>query len=142
MEEFKVLDFIFAILQITLAVGLMGFWGMFYVTEYKNKDRKMSETEYKHELSFPLPDLGWVLPNLIISSIGLLLREPFGYFFTITAASGMMFLGLIDLAYNLQNGGFKIKEHGFDAYMSIFIVSVMLIFGPIFLIFGWFNMML
>jgi len=142
MEEFKVLDFIFAILQITLAVGLMGFWGMFYVTEYKNKDRKMSETEYKHELSFPLPDLGWVLPNLIISSIGLLLREPFGYFFTITAASGMMFLGLIDLAFNLQNKGFNIKEHGFDAYMSIFIVSIMLILGPIFLIFGWFNMML
>ena len=142
MEEFKVLDFIFAILQITLAVGLMGFWGMFYVTEYKNKDRKMSETEYKHELSFPLPDLGWVLPNLIISSIGLLLREPFGYFFTITAASVMMFLGFIDLAFNLQNGGFNIKEHGFDAYMSIFIVSVMLILGPIFLIFGWFNVML
>lgn len=136
------LNFIFAILQIILAVGLMGFWGMFYFTEYKNKERKMSETEYKHELSFPLPDLGWVLPNLIISSIGLLIGADFGYFFTITAASGMMFLGLIDLAYNLQNGGFNIKEHGFDAYMSIFIVSVMLIFGPIFLIFGWFNMML
>jgi hypothetical protein len=137
-----VLNFIFAILQIIIAIGLIGFWTMFYITEYKNKDRKMSEVEFKHELSFPLPDLGWVLPNLIISSIGLLLSESFGYFFSITAASGMMFLGLIDLAFNLQNGGFNIKKHGFDAYMSIFIVSIMLILGPIFLIFGWFNMML
>lgn len=131
------LNFIFAIFQLLIAVGLIGFWVMFYFTEVKN--RKMSEAEYKHELSFPLPDLGWVLPNLIISSIGLLIGENFGYFFTITAASGMMFLGLIDLAYNLQNGGFNTKEHGFDAYMSIFIVSVMLILGPIFLIYGWFN---
>ena len=101
----------------------------------------MSEVEYKHELSFPLPDLGWVLPNLVISAIGLLLGQDFGYFFTITAASGMMFLGLIDLAFNLQNGGFKIKEHGSDAYISIFIVSGLLILGPIFLVFGWFNLM-
>ena len=102
----------------------------------------MSETEFKHELSFPLPDLGWVFPNLIISSIGLLMGENFGYFFTITAASGMMFLGLIDLAFNLQNGGFNTKKNGFDAYMSIFIVSVMLILGPIFLLYGWFNVSL
>ncbi|MHA1193766.1 MAG: hypothetical protein ACTSP9_16005 [Promethearchaeota archaeon] len=131
------LNFIFAIFQIIISVGLLGFWIMFYFTEVKN--RKMSEAEFKHEISFPLPDLGWVLPNLIISSIGLLLGENFGYFFTITAASGMMFLGLIDLAYNLQNEGFNTKKHGFDAYMSMFIVSVMLILGPIFLIYGWFN---
>ena len=136
------LNFIFAIFQILIAIGLIGFWVMFYFTEYKNKDRKMSETEFKHELSFPLPDLGWVFPNLIISSIGLLMGENFGYFFTITAASGMMFLGLIDLAFNLQNGGFNTKKNGFDAYMSIFIVSVMLILGPVFLIYGWFNVSL
>ena len=138
------LNFIFAIFQILIAIGLIGFWILFYFTEYKNKnnDRKMSETEFKHELSFPLPDLGWVFPNLIISSIGLLMGENFGYFFTITAASGMMFLGLIDLAFNLQNGGFNTKKNGFDAYMSIFIVSVMLILGPIFLIYGWFNVSL
>ena len=133
------LNFIFAIFQLLIVVGLIGFWVMFYFTEYKNEERKMPEVEYRHELSFPLPDLGWVLPNLLISAIGLLLGEDFGYFFTITAASGMMFLGLIDLAYNLQNGGFNTKEKGFDAYMSIFIVSVMLILGPIFLVYGWFN---
>lgn len=135
----NMLNIVMAIFQLLISVGLIGWWLMFYFTEVKN--RKMSEVEYKHELSFPLPDLGWVLPNLIISAIGLFLNQGFGYFFTITAASGMMFLGLIDLAFNLQNGNFKIKEHGFDAYMSIFIVSVMLIFGPIFLIFGWFNLM-
>lgn len=133
------LNFVIAIFQIVISVGLLGFWIMFYFTEVKN--RKMSEVEYKHELSFPLPDLGWVFPSLVISAIGLLLGQDFGYFFAITAASGMMFLGLIDLAFNLQNKKFNTKEHGADAYMSIFIVAVMLIMGPIFLIFGWFNLM-
>ena len=127
-----------AIFQFLIGFGIVAFWVMFYFTEYKN--RKMSEVEFKHEMSFPLPDLGWVFPNLIISAIGLLLEQAFGYFFTITAASGMMFLGLIDFAFNFQNGGFNIKERGSDAYMSIFLVVVLLVFGPIFLIYGWFNL--
>ncbi|MHA1509740.1 MAG: hypothetical protein ACTSO6_13680, partial [Promethearchaeota archaeon] len=118
------LNIVIAIFQIVISIGLAGFWIMFYFTEVKN--RKMSEAEFKHEISFPLPDLGWVLPNLIISAIGLLQGLFFGYFFSITAASGMIFLGLIDLAFNLQNGKFNTKKYGMDAYMSILIVSVML----------------
>ena len=112
---------------------------MFYFTEVKN--RKMSEVEFKHEISFPIPDLGWVLPNLIVAAIGLLLEQWFGYLFTVIAASGMMFLGLIDLAFNLQNKKFNIKEYKFDAVLSIFIVAIMLIFGPIFLFYGGFNLL-
>jgi heme/copper-type cytochrome/quinol oxidase subunit 2 len=133
------LNIIFGVFQILIAVGLIGFWLMFYFTEYKN--RKMTEVEFKHEMSFPLPDLGWVLPNLIIASIGLLLEQWFGYLFTVTSASGMMFLGLIDLAFNLQNKKFCIKKYSFDAYMSIIIVAIMLIFGPVFLIYGGFNLL-
>ena len=132
------LNIVFAIFQLLIAVGLIGFWVMFYFTEVKN--RKMSEVEFKHEMSFPLPDLLWVLPNLIVAAIGLLLEQWFGYFFTVTAASGMMFLGLIDLAFNLQNKKFNVKEYKFDAVLSIFIVAIMLIFGPLFLIYGGFNL--
>ena len=132
------LNIVFAIFQLLIAVGLIGFWVMFYFTEVKN--RKMSEVEFKHEISFPLPDLLWVLPNLIVAAIGLLLEQWFGYFFTVTAASGMMFLGLIDLAFNLQNKKFNVKEYKFDAVLSIFIVAIMLIFGPLFLIYGGFNL--
>ena len=132
------LNIVFAIFELLIAIGLIGFWVMFYFTEVKN--RKMSEVEFKHEISFPLPDLLWVLPNLIVAAIGLLLEQWFGYFFTVTAASGMMFLGLIDLAFNLQNKKFNVKEYKFDAVLSIFIVAIMLIFGPLFLIYGGFNL--
>ena len=130
------INLIIAILQILLGIGVIGFWIMFYFTEYKNP--KMSELAFKHEMSFPLPDLGWVMPCLFISAIGILMEQKFGFFFSALAGSGMMFLGLIDLAFDIQNGVFKQKNA--DAYMGMVIVALMLIFGPIFIIYGWLNL--
>lgn len=130
------IDLIIAILQIFLGIGFIGFWIIFYFTEYKNP--KMDEVAFKHEKSFPLPDLGWIMPCLFISAIGILLDQKFGYFFSALAGSGMMFLGLIDLAFDIQNGVFKKKEFG--TYMGILIILIMLIFGPICIIFAWFNL--
>ena len=132
------INIMMAIFQILIALGLIGFWISFYFTEYKN--RKMSEVEFKHELSFPLPDLGWVSSTLFIASIGLIMDQKFGYFFSAIAGSGMIFLGLIDLAFDIQNDKFNTKEHGFDAYFSIFIVLLCLIMGPIFIIYGAFGL--
>ena len=101
----------------------------------------MSEVELKHEKSFPLPDLGWIAPTLFIAGIGLLTEQSYGYLFSAIAGSGMMFLGLIDLAFLTQNKLFNPKTRGFDAYMSMFIVSLMLILGPIFIIYGAINLL-
>ena len=133
------IDMIIAIFQILIALGIIGFWINFYFSEYKN--RKMSEVEFKHEISFPLPDLCWVTPTLIIAAIFLLLEQKFGFLFSVIAGSGMIFLGLIDLAFDLQNKKFYAKEYGFDAYMSVVIVGLMLIFGPIFIIYGALNLL-
>ena len=130
------INLIIAILQILLGIGVIGFWLMFYFTEYKNP--KMSEVAFKHEMSFPLPDLGWVMPCLFISGIGILMEQKFGFFFSALAGSGMMFLGLIDLAFDIQNGVFKQKNA--DAYAGMVIVALMFIFGPIFIIYGWLNL--
>ncbi len=130
---------IIAILEVIWIILFLGFWISFYLTEYKNQKKaegKMSEVEFKHELSFPLPDLGWITLTLVIAAIGLFLEQNFGYFFTALAGSGMMFLGLIDLAFNIQNEGFNREKRGFDAVISIGIVVLSLIFGLIFIIYG------
>ncbi|MFX0070692.1 MAG: hypothetical protein ACFFAO_06340 [Candidatus Hermodarchaeota archaeon] len=119
-----------------MGIGVIGFWIMFYFTEYKNP--KMSEVAFKHEKSFPLPDLGWVMPCLFIAAIGILMEQKFGFFFSALAGSGMIFLGLIDLAFDIQNGVFKQKN--IDAYMGMVIVALMLILGPVFIIYAWLNL--
>ena len=129
------IEIILAILQIILTVGLVGFWIFFFKVE--NKDPEKEEWYLKHERSFPLPDLGLIAVCLLLAATGLLIGERFGIFFTIVAGGGLMFLGLIDFAFNLQNGLFKTKN--MDAYMSIAIVSIVLIMGVLSLIYGYFN---
>lgn len=131
------INIIFGIFQILIAIGLVGFWIAFFLGD----NSKMSEVELKHEKSFPLPDLGWVAPTLVIAAIGLLTGQSYGYLFSAIAGSGMMFLGLIDLAFHLQNEGFSVKKRGFDAYMSVFICVLMFVLGPIFIIYGGINLL-
>lgn len=128
------INLIIAIFQIIWVFLFIGFWLVFYFTEYKKG--KMPEVEYKHEISFPFPDLGWIVPNLIIAAIGLVLEQGYGYFFSNLAGSGMVFLGIIDLAFDIQNGKFNREEYGFDALVNMGVVILTLIFGPIFIIYG------
>ncbi len=129
------INIIMAVFQIILGLGIIGFWIYFFLVE--NKDPEKTEVYLKHEKSFPLPDLGWIVPCLFIAAIGLLTEQNFGIYFTIAAGSGMMFLGLIDLAFDLQHGLFKTKD--MEAYFNITIVSITMIFAVIFLIYGWLN---
>ncbi|MFX0039475.1 MAG: hypothetical protein ACFFAB_09100 [Candidatus Heimdallarchaeota archaeon] len=128
------LNLIIGIIQIIWILLFLGFWTVFYFTEYKSP--KMSEFERKHELSFPFPDLGWIVPNLIVAAIGVLFEQRFGYFFSALAGSGMIFLGIIDLAFDIQNKKFSREKYGFDALVSIGVVVITLIFGLIFIIYG------
>ncbi len=134
----KLINILIAIFQIIWIILFVGFWLVFYFTEYKNP--KMTEIERKHELSFPFPDLGWIVPNLLIAAIGLLLDQTYGYFFSALAGSGMMFLGIIDFAFNIQNKKFNREKYGFDALVSIGVVVLTLLFGPIFIIYGAFGL--
>ncbi|MEJ2294105.1 MAG: hypothetical protein P8Y23_04995 [Candidatus Lokiarchaeota archaeon] len=129
------IEIIIAILQIILAAGLIGFWIYFFL--FENKDPEKEEYYLKHERSFPLPDLGLITVSLIIAAIGLLSNQRYGVFFTVVAGGALLFLGLIDFAFNLQNKRFTTKD--MDAYMSIFIVAVALFMGILSLIFGYFN---
>lgn len=129
------IEIIIAILQIILAAGLIGFWIYFFL--FENKDPEKEEYYLKHERSFPLPDLGLITVSLIIAAIGLLSNQRYGVFFTVVAGGALLFLGLIDFAFNLQNKRFTTKD--MDAYMSIFIVVVTLFMGILSLIFGYFN---
>lgn len=126
-------ELLFGIFEIVWVVLFLGFWITFFIGDNKSK---MTEVEYKHELSFPFPDLGWITVCLVIAAIGLFTGQTYGYFFSALAGSGMMFLGIIDLAFNLQNNKFSREKHGFDAIVSMGVVILTFIFGPMFIIYG------
>jgi hypothetical protein len=115
------MDIIIAGLEIFIGIGIIAFWIYFFVVEYKNPEQERWYIIY--ERTFPLPDLGWITPCLFIAAYGLISGQNFGIFFTIAAGSGMMFLGLIDTAFSIQNGIFKTKD--FKAYFySIWLYKI------------------
>jgi len=127
------IDIIIAILQILLALGFIGFWIYFFAVENRNPEN--TEVYLAFERSFPVPDLLWIMPCLIVSAIGILMNQPFGIFFTIISGSALIFLGLLDISFNIQNEGYKKSIS--DTIMNLFINLICVILGPIFLIYAW-----
>ncbi|MHA1291512.1 MAG: hypothetical protein ACTSQJ_02460 [Promethearchaeota archaeon] len=130
------IEFLIVFFQIFIAVGFIGFWIYFFLVENKNPEN--SDVYLAFERSFPLPDLCWATPCLIIAAIGIITNQQFGIFFSIAGGSAMLFLGLLDISFNLQNGGYSGKK--FDTILNLTINLICVIFGPIFMIYGWMNL--
>ncbi|MHA2501217.1 MAG: hypothetical protein ACXAEL_16740, partial [Candidatus Hodarchaeales archaeon] len=83
-----------------------------------------------HESSFPLPD-AWIVLLLLISAYGILRNEAFGRPTAIAAGGALVFLGLIDIAFNFQQNIYSQNP----LEIAINTASVV---GGLFLI-GWFG---
>lgn len=129
------MDLIIAGLQIFMAVGFIGFWIYFFIFENKKPEQREGYLEF--ERSFPLADLGWAVPCLIISAVGFIMGHKTGEVFSIAGGSALIFLGLLDISHNLQYGGYTGNK--FDVVLNIIVNLFCIIFGPIFMIYGWMN---
>lgn len=148
MKKFRIL----AIIQILFATGILGYWIIFYVSVFSAKLPNpgleicyhppisgeclkrvvMHERYLSFEKAFPLPDLGWVTPLLLIGANGLLKNRRYGYLASLLAGAALMFLGLVDISFNLQN-----ERYTFDlteGLMNGFINLACAIFGPVLII--------
>lgn len=130
------MNILLAVFQILFGIGIIGFWIFFFLVETKNPER--SEVYFGFEKSFPIPDLLWLTPCLFISAFGLLTEQRFGVFFSITAGSALLFLGLLDISFNVKNGGYTTNT--LDTIMNLAMNLLCVIFGPIFMICGWLNL--
>jgi hypothetical protein len=97
------------------------------------ENKKVKSKEYfAYERSFPIPDLVWLAPGLIASAVGVLFDQFYGYILLIAVSGGLIFLGLVDFSFNIQNKQYT-SNIG-DGIMNIFINLACLVFGPIFII--------
>ncbi len=131
MELKKIFNILMAILQILGSAAIIWFWIDFFKVQNKNPEN--SEAYLSHERSFPVPDLGWVVPTLILAAIGNFLGVSFGVIFSLISGGALVFLGLIDLTYNKQQGRFSSNKG--DLVLNL----VVLIGGIISIIYGWWN---
>jgi hypothetical protein len=132
---FGIVEIFFVIIQFIVVGFLIVFWIYFWLVERKNPEN--SEVYIAHESPFLPADLLWLAPSLLIAAIGLITEQRLGVFFTIVSGGVQIFLGLLDLSFNLQQGQYKGKKS--DMILNLVIQGYCLIFGALYLIYGFLN---
>jgi hypothetical protein len=101
---------IIAILEIATALGLSLFWLAFFTIGLAPAQQPVGYFEFEH--SFPVPDL--LLAGLFAVAGRCLLdvrleRRRLGRSLSLVCAGALMFLGVLDASFNLQNGMYAIS---------------------------------
>lgn len=125
---------ILAILLTVFALGVVAFW----VEVFTSGTLLMSNDPayLQHERSFPLAD-GYMVVCALICAAGLIKRRPWALLFGLLAGSGIIFLGLMDTLYSIQQGIFSLSSTaGIEA---LIICGLCLVLGPYTIIYLWQN---
>jgi hypothetical protein len=105
-----------AVLELLTGVGLILFWIGFFTIGLAPKNPPQGYMEYEH--SFPLPD-GLLAILMLVAGTLLLLNNPWGSHLSLVAAGALVFLGVLDFSFNIQNGVYKISKS--DLILNVFI---------------------
>ena len=111
-----------AILELLTAVGLILFWILFFTVGMAPKNPPPGYLAYEH--SFPVPD-GLLSILLLVAGIMLLLNNPLGVNLSLIAAGALVFLGVLDFSFNIQNGIYKISKGDLilNAFLNVWCVG-------------------
>ncbi len=118
-----------AYFQIIFAMGIIIFWILFFM--FENNNTENSEIFLAHERAFPVPDLGYLTPCLIIGSIGILNNKHYGFLFSLLAGSSLIFLALLDTTFGILQGLFtsdltESLVYGFIS-LALFLLGIIII---------------
>ena len=105
-----------ASLEIVTAVGLVLFWIAFFTVGLAPENAPACYFAYEH--SFPLPD-GLLAALLLTAGILLTKNRPWGVKLSLAAGGALVFLGLLDFSFNIQNGVYLTST--IDLILNVFI---------------------
>lgn len=88
-------------LEIVTGAGILLFWIAFFTFGMAPENPPAGYFAYEH--SFPLPD-GLMCILLIVAGILLLKNVKAALVLSLVASGALMFLGVLDFSFNIQNG--------------------------------------
>jgi hypothetical protein len=95
-----------AALLLLTAVGTLLFWVTFFADLEAQRNGYLAsrcDAWFAWEMSFPLAD-GWMAATAILAAVELWRMRPSGLLFGLVSGGAMVFLGLMDTLFFLQNG--------------------------------------
>jgi hypothetical protein len=108
----------FSVLLIGTAVGLIYYWIDFYM---KGGVQAVNEDWYKRfQKAFTAADV-WTAACALVGAVGLLAGQTYGALFTFITASSLIFLGLMDVTFNIQNKLYRLIGKSGQMKFELFI---------------------
>lgn len=123
---------ILAVMLFVAGVGTFAYWIAFFSSGIV---QATSEPCYLvFERAFPAAD-AWTAVTGILAGVALLRRRPPAVLFGIAAGSGFIFLGLMDVLYNLEHGMYALRsaEMAYEALINVLCLTL----GPATMLYVW-----
>lgn len=95
---------VLSIIQIATGATILVFWVLFFTVGLA--PAKPPACYFAFEHAFPLPDTMLAIA-LMASGANVLAGGTWGRGVSLTCAGGLLFLGILDLSFTMQNGGFS-----------------------------------
>ncbi len=113
-----------AIFELCTGFGLLLFWIGFFTIGLAPTNPPQCYFAFEH--AFPLPDI--ILGLALITSAALVMKgNPLGRILSLVCAGSLMFLGVLDFSFNIQNGIYM--SSSLDLILNAFINIWCVAFG-------------
>lgn len=125
-------------LGIVTVMAVLLYWLTWFAAPDLIQSRPPSAPDYatyvNFEQAFPLAD-GWLALSALVGVIGLWKMRDWGFLFMLLAGGAAIFLGCMDLLYDLEHGMFAPLTP--EAGIELAIVIATLALGPLVIVLAW-----
>ncbi len=121
-----------AVMLLVAGAGTCAYWVAFFSSDLVQASAEPCYLTF--ERAFPAAD-AWTAVAAIVAGLALLGRRPTAVLFGIAAGSGFVFLGLMDVLYNLEHGMYAVRtaEMAYETLINV----VCLTLGPATMLCVW-----
>ena len=119
---------------------IAAYWLIWFLVDRDILASAHTSEYFAFENAFPAAD-AWLGVTLLLGAIGLLRRRPWGLLCALLAGGAGIYLGCMDVLFDLENGIYLVRSGGDPAAVAIEIVINVLTFGlgAIVIAYAWRN---
>lgn len=118
-------------------LATLAYWVVWFGIDREILASAHSDAYYAFENSFPLADL-WMAGAGLLAIVALLRRRASALFWCIAAGSISIYLGLLDVLFDLENGIYRSPDTG-GVIVELTINVLTLSMGAVVLLWAWRN---
>ena len=116
-------------------LATLAYWLVWFAVDREILAAAHTDSYYAFENAFPAADL-WMAGCGVFASVALIRRRASSLLWTIAAGATSIYLGLLDVLFDLENGIYRAPDSG-GVCVEIAINVLTLAFGTVIIVWAW-----